>query len=118
MYVIKMGANEVLFAHGKESKMDLASWFVCLLGIGVVFLGLICLILLCFVVRFFSNTKAKEEDAVVIPSAPVNQTSNVSAPAVIENRQEILAAVSAALAEELGEDVSSIRILSFKKIGG
>ena len=50
--------------------------------------------------------------------------SNASAPAVvapvaaqpIQNRQEIIAAVSAALAEELGTDVSAIRILSFKKI--
>lgn len=50
--------------------------------------------------------------------------SNASVPAVvapvaaqpIQNRQEIIAAVSAALAEELGTDVSAIRILSFKKI--
>ena len=99
---------------GKESKMDLASWFVCLLGVGIVFIGLTCLILLCFIVRVFS----KENTKPVSSKAPATQASNVSAPAVIENRQEILAAVSAALAEELGEDVSSIRILSFKKIGG
>ena len=34
----------------------------------------------------------------------------------IPNRQELIAAVSVALAEELGTDVSGIRILSFKKI--
>ena len=34
----------------------------------------------------------------------------------IPNRQELIAAVSAALAEELGTDVSAIRILSFKKL--
>ena len=34
----------------------------------------------------------------------------------IENREELLAAISAALAEELGTDVSAIRILSFKKV--
>ena len=34
----------------------------------------------------------------------------------IANRQEFIAAVSAALAEEMGTDVSAIRILSFKKI--
>ena len=94
--------------------MDLASWFVCLLGVGIVFIGLICIIFLCFIVRVFSRENTKP----VSSKAPTVQTSNVSAPAAIENRQEILAAVSAALAEELGEDVSSIRILSFKKIGG
>ena len=101
--------------------MNLASWFVCLLGIGVVFLGLICLILLCFVIRFFSGTKSPEENAqsTVTNTAPqVAQTVQTPATAVIENRADIIAAVSAALAEELGEDVSSIRILSFKKIGG
>ena len=40
----------------------------------------------------------------------------VPAPAPIENRGEIIAAVSAALAEEMGTDISAIRILSFKKI--
>ena len=34
----------------------------------------------------------------------------------IENRQEIIAAVSAVIAEELGTDVSAIRVLSFKKL--
>ena len=46
-------------------------------------------------------------------------TPTVAAPVAaqpIQNRQEIIAAVSAALAEELGTDVSAIRILSFKKI--
>ena len=33
------------------------------------------------------------------------------------NPSSVIAAVSAALAEELGEDVKGIRILSFKKIG-
>ena len=32
------------------------------------------------------------------------------------NRQELIAAVSAALAEELGTDVSAIRVLSFRKL--
>ena len=35
---------------------------------------------------------------------------------VIENRQEIIAAVSAAVAEDMGTDISGIRILSFKKL--
>ena len=35
---------------------------------------------------------------------------------VIENKQEMLAAISAVVAEELGRDVSQIKILSFKKM--
>ena len=37
---------------------------------------------------------------------------------LIPNRGEVVAAVSAALAEELGTDVSAIRILSFQRVGG
>ena len=47
-----------------------------------------------------------------VTAAPIAQAVNQP----IQNRQEIIAAVSAALAEELGTDVSAIRILSFKKI--
>ena len=34
----------------------------------------------------------------------------------IQNRQEIIAAVTAACAEEMGKDVSAIRVISFKKL--
>ena len=42
----------------------------------------------------------------------------VAAPAadVIPNRGELVAAVSAALAEELGTDVTAIRIVSIKRV--
>ena len=56
-----------------------------------------------------SSGKKEEAAAVSAPAA-------APAPAPIENRQEIIAAVSAALAEEMGTDISAIRILSFKKI--
>ncbi len=86
--------------------------FVCLLGIGTVFIGLISLILLCKIIGLLtpkSNKGAVTTTATPAAPAPtVNQT--------IENRQEIVAAVSAAIAEELGTDISAIRILSFKKI--
>lgn len=87
--------------------------FVCLLGIGTVFIGLICLILLCKIIGLLapkSNTPSQKENVAVPVAtvAPANQT--------IENRQEIIAAVSAAIAEELGTDISALRILSFKKI--
>ena len=98
----------------RKLKMDLASWFVCLMGIGVVFLGLICLILLCKVIGLFVGNKKPAKESAPAPAQPIANTT--AAP--IENRGEIIAAVSAAIAEELGEDISSIRILSFKKIGG
>ena len=81
------------------------------LGIGVVFAGLISIIILCKITSAICMAAQKSKK----PSAKADAPS-VSAPAVIENRQEIIAAVSAVIAEELGTDISAIRIHSFKKI--
>ncbi len=85
--------------------------FVVALGVGVVFVGLICIVLLCKIVSAFCMLSEKKEtgtptvtDAAPVPAEPT------------QNRQEIIAAVSACVAEELGTDISAIRILSFKKI--
>jgi len=40
-----------------------------------------------------------------------------AAPAPIPNKGELIAAVTAAVAEELGTDVSAIRVLSFRRVG-
>ncbi len=85
-------------------------WNVILLGMGIVFLGLICIVILCTIMGKVMTLLGKAEDR---PSAPVEEAT---APAVIPNRQELVAAVSCCLAEELGTDVTAIRILSIKKI--
>ena len=84
---------------------------VVILGVGVVFAGLICIVILCKITGAICMAMDKSEKAEPTAAAPVT-----AAPAVIENRQEIIAAVSAAIAEELGTDISAIRIHSFKKI--
>lgn len=86
--------------------------FVCLMGIGTVFVGLICIIIVCKIVSGIIRLSEK---------APANKTAEVSpAPAAaneeIPDRQRLIAAVSAAIAEELGTDVSALRIISFKKV--
>ena len=85
--------------------------FVVALGMGTVFVGLICIIILCKIVGAVCMAADKKN------AHPVNAADNVTAvPVEIENRQEIIAAVAAAVAEDLGTDVSAIRILSFKKL--
>lgn len=88
--------------------MEVSSLFVCLMGMGVTFIGLICLILLTVVMGKIANHGV--QDPKPVPASPT------PAPEAVTNRQELIAAVSAVLAEELGTDVSGIRILSFKKI--
>ena len=92
-----------------------------LLGLGTVFVGLICIILLVMLLKFASGNAGAQAPAaapVAAPAAPVAAPAApaAAAPAEIPNRQEFVAAVSAVLAEELGTDVSAIRIHSIKKI--
>ncbi|MCI2057397.1 MAG: OadG family protein [Oscillibacter sp.] len=86
--------------------MDYSNLFVCLMGLGTVFFGLICIIILTYLMSFLCRRGQKKAE---IQPSPVT-------PAAEPNRQELVAAVSAALAEELGTDVSGIRILSMKKL--
>lgn len=89
--------------------------FVVSMGGGTVFIGLICIIILCLVVsalyRTFSQKHRQKPDATSMaqPSSPVINSS-------IPDRQLLIAVISAAVAEELGTDVSGIRIHSFKRI--
>ncbi len=99
--------------------------FVVAMGIVTVFVGLIVLIVLCNLLgRICSILEKVEQKMDTVPqaapaAAPVATTAATTAPADggIANRQEFIAAVSAVIAEEMGTDVSAIRILSVKKIG-
>ena len=90
------------------------SWFVSVMGMGTVFIGLIFLILLCTVMgiifKFVGNKPSGSASATSAP-APV-----ASANAPIQNKQEIIAATCAVIAEELGTEVSNIRVVSFKRV--
>ncbi|MBR2316129.1 MAG: OadG family protein [Clostridia bacterium] len=92
--------------------------FVCLLGIANVFIGLICIIGIIKIMNAVSALSEKKSEAPEETDIPVSPaaTPAVSNEAPIENRQEIIAAVCAAVAEENGTDISAIRVVSFKKI--
>ena len=87
--------------------------FVILMGVGVVFIGLICIILLCMAMSAIcrsmgDQTPAPAPAAAAAPAAPVQQA--------IPNRQAMVAAIAVAVAEEMGTDPAGIRILSIKKL--
>ena len=90
--------------------MDYSIIFVCLMGMGTVFFGLICLIVLTTLLgRFFGRKQQTTPEAISVPAV-----TPTAAPAV--NQQVMIAAVSAAITEELGTDITGIRILSVKKL--
>ncbi len=88
-------------------------------GVGflIVFLGLVCLIAVVYAMGAVCTRLLREEDeaqkkaAVSAPAA-----APVAAAGEIPNRDELVAVLSAAVAEELGTDVSAIRVVSFKQI--
>jgi sodium pump decarboxylase gamma subunit len=82
------------------------------MGIGTVFVGLICIIIVCKIVSGIIRLSEKAPAEKNAEAAPVPAAVSEEIP----DRQRLIAAVSAAIAEELGTDVSALRIISFKKI--
>ena len=88
--------------------------FVTLMGIGTVFFGLICIIVLTTVMG--SVLKSKPKPAAPAPAA-APKAAAPAAPAVnTAKEQEILAAVIAAVTEDLGPSASRMQITSINKI--
>ena len=99
--------NPILFAADAPGI-----WLVVLLGVGIVFVGLACLIGICYLMGIVVNSLVKDKPTQSAPVAPVARATSGE----IENRQQIIAGVVAAIAEEEGTDISAIRVISFKKV--
>ena len=97
-----------LFSEG--SSVAVSTLITFLLGLGIVFIGLIALIVIIkimgAIMQGVNNKKAK--------AMPVEEPAAVPEP--VGDRGEIIAAVSAAIATVMGEQVGAIRIVSFKKV--
>ena len=94
---------------------DYSNLFVCLMGMGTVFFGLICLIGMTGLMSALGGGQDAPPVSPVSP-APRQAAPAVSAPAGDRPPLELLAAVSAALAEDLGTEPAGIRIISMKKV--
>ena len=86
--------------------------FTCIMGIGTVFVGLIALIAITMAMSAVIKALVKPESEVKAPAPKA--VAPKAAP--IQNKQEIIAGVCAVIAEELGTDVSNIKVTSFKKL--
>lgn len=91
--------------------MDYNHLFVCLMGMGTVFFGLICLVALSTLMSAVLRSVGKQP---AVSAPPVPAPTVPAAGAVIT--PELIAAISAAVAEDLGTDVTGIRILSVKPL--
>lgn len=86
--------------------MGYSSLFVCMMGMGTVFFGLICLIIITYSMSYLCEAKHRSS----------TETAPTPVPAAEPIGPELVAAISAALAEDLGTDITGIRILSIKKL--
>ena len=87
--------------------------FVTLRGIGTVFFGLVCIIVLTTIMGAVLKSNAKPAPA----PAAAPKAAAPAAPAVnTAKEQEILAAVIAAVTEDLGPSASRMQITSINKI--
>lgn len=95
--------------------MEYSNLFVCLMGMGTVFFGLICIIILVSImsaiVRKTDKVMKVGEKAAPAPAAPIAASS-----AAAQVTPEMVAAISAVIAEDMGTDVSAIKIRSIKRV--
>ena len=101
--------NRKIIMGGDLEIMDYSNLFVCLMGIGTVFIGLVCIVALVSVMSWVCR-KTDRPKAVAPVAAPAPA---VAAPAVTP---AMVAAVAAVIAEEMGTSVDAIRIVSMKKL--
>lgn len=86
---------------------------VVLMGIITVFVVLVCLIAIIKIMgAIMKSINSKNELAAATPAPTPVATQ---APAT-GNNQQVVAAIAAAIAEDMGEDVSHIKIHSIKKV--
>lgn len=86
---------------------DTPWYMVILLGMGIVFVGLGLLILLCSVLRLLLSDKKAER----VSELPAAMQENVEIP----DKKRLIAAITAAIAEAEGTDIRALRVVSFKR---
>ena len=89
--------------------MEYSNLFVCLMGMGTVFFGLVCIVFLVTIMSAICR-KSEKKTAAPVAAAPVQIPQDNG------KKPEVLAAIAAAIAENMGTDVSAVRIVSIKKV--
>lgn len=91
--------------------MEYSNIMVVGLGLGTVFVGLIALIFICYIMGALCKAfEGKKTEAPKSTPAPAAQNQPIA------NKQEILAATCAVIAEELGCEANNIKVTSFKRV--
>lgn len=89
---------------------EYSNLFVVLMGLGTVFAGLLCIILLVTLMSWVCARTSAPKTVPQMPAAP----AAMPVPGAVT--PAMMAAVATAIAEDMGTDVSAIRIVSMKKV--
>lgn len=96
---------------------NVPDWFVIVMGLGTVFLGLCSIILLCKILGALCSLLEKKDST---PETKIQSNSQPAAPIAQSmsqaKRQELIAAIATVISEECGVDAKNIRIHSIKRI--
>ncbi len=94
---------------------ELSNTFVCIMGMGTVFIGLVLIVLICKLISLVTSGFAKTAPQTAnVQPVPV-QKAALPMPSASE-KAAILAGVCACIAEELGTDANNIKVTSFKRV--
>ncbi len=88
--------------------------FVTLFGVGTVFFGLICIIVLTSIMG--ALLKEKKAAASAAPAAAAAPAAPAAPKVNTAKQQEIIAAITAAISEDLGPHAGSMTILDIQKL--
>lgn len=94
--------------------MDYSNLFVVLMGLGTVFAGLLCIILLVTLMSWVCNRTAAPAAPAAPKAVPAAIPQAAAAPSAVT--PSMMAAIAASIAEDMGTDISAIRIVSIKKV--
>ena len=103
-----MLSNLTSLLAAAEPIGEIDAWAV-VLGIGIVFCGLVVIILVCTLMGALAQEKT-------VAPATVAQEEPVEQKVVIEAEPEVVVALSAVIAEDMGVDATDFRIISIEKI--
>ena len=96
--------------------MSIPSWFVIVMGVGTVFAGLLCVVLLCKILGAVCSLSEGKTTTQSSAAAPAPAAATVAPTPATANRGEIIAAIGVTIAEEIGVDANAIRIISIKRV--
>lgn len=101
--------------------MEYANWFVVVMGVGIVFFGLIVLIIAVTIMGKILGSRASSAATKGAPE--VNASGGAGALAggdaqgeLVRPDREVVAAIAAAIADDMGTDVSKVRINAIRKV--